>query len=122
MLKLWPARESCLLAAMDCLLWYLNDRLVIAFPGTGAADGLGAEFDFTAKIDSFTALRTDNPLTFIAGKLFRWEFHVHGLRLKELFVGHLTIGQHLLLVLVFNFRVHAFGQGFGRLAGGHAHG
>src|ERR1041385_2903354 len=44
---------------------------------------------------------------------------MNGLCLKELVVRHLSIGQHLLLVFVFNFRVHAFGKGFGRFAGGH---
>src|SRR5579864_8509399 len=122
LLKLCRAMKSCLPAAMACLLQYLNNRLVIPLTGTGAADSLSSKFDLATKIDSFTALRADDPLTFIARKLFRRQLHVDWLGLEELVIGHFSIGQHLLLVLAFNFRVHAFGQGLGRFACGHAHG
>src|ERR1051325_11213912 len=98
-----------------------DDWLVITLAGARPADGLCAEFDLAAKIDAFTTLRAHDPLTLIAGKLFRRQLHMDGLRLKKLIVRHLSIGQHLLLVFVFNFWVHAFGKGFRRFAGSHPH-
>src|SRR6185312_10598265 len=94
----FPAKALC-----SRLESCLNNWLVIALAGACAADGLGSEFDLALEIDAFTALRTDHALTFIAGKLFRRQFHMNGLSLKKLLVRHLAIGQHLLLVFVFNF-------------------
>ena len=39
----------------------LDDRLVVAFAGAGAAEDLIAELDLAAEIDAFTALRADDP-------------------------------------------------------------
>src|SRR6185503_16799316 len=99
-----------------------DNWFVITFTGAGATDGFRAKFDLAVKIDSLTTLRADDSLTFIAGKLFRRQLYMDRLRLEKLFIRHFPIGQHLLLIFVFDFRVHAFGQGFGRFTGGHAHG
>src|SRR5262249_30085091 len=81
------------------------DGFIVTFAGTGAAKNLGAPSHFALEINAFPALRAHDSLTLIAGKLLGRKFDMHGLRVKEFFVRHFTVGEHLLLVFVGDLRM-----------------
>ena len=85
----------------------------IALPCAGSAQSLRVALDLSMKVDTFAAFSTHNALTLVAGKVFRFDFDADVLKFKELIVGHFSIGEHLLLVLAFDFRMKSLGGIFG---------
>ncbi len=64
----------------------------------------------------------DHAFAFVSGKFFRRQFDFHPLRGEQIVVGDFAVGQHLLLVLVFDFRMHLASQRFRRFFGRDADG
>jgi hypothetical protein len=76
---------------------------VVALARTRPAQHLAGTKDFSAEVDSFTALFADHALAFVSRKFLRRQFDRHPLGGEQIFVGNFAIGEHLLLVLVGNF-------------------
>src|SRR5579884_6842 len=61
-------------------------------------------------IDTFAADIAGYALPLVSGHFVRSNRHAHPLFGEQVAVAHLTIGTHLLLVLVFDFRIHLLCQ------------
>ena len=95
---------------------------IISLTGAGAAEHSPFALDLAVKVDSFAAFGTNNAFTFVAGKFFRRKVDLHLLLREQIVFRHLAVGQHLLLILVFDFRMHAARQCLGRFFRGDADG
>ena len=65
-------------------------------------------------VNALAANIASDPLAFEPWELLRLDHHAHPLLVEKVPVAHLTISTHLLLVLVFNRRIHFPRQGLGR--------
>src|SRR6266498_2739403 len=81
-------------------------KLVVRFPSAAPAQHFSIVVQLSAEIDSFAADFACNPLTLVSRKLFRRQFDFHPLRGEEIFIRHLAVGEHLLLILVVNLWMH----------------
>src|SRR5579871_1589680 len=75
-----------------------SNRFPISFSGAGAAQSFSFMQDFAVVADAFAAFGADNPIAFVAGKLFRRQINFHPLSIKQLVIVHFLVGKHLLLV------------------------
>src|SRR5215472_1713408 len=87
----------------------LADRLVVTFTGAGAAENFSAAPDLAAKVDSFAATFANYALSLVPRKFLGRKLHVHPLGLEHLVIRQSLVSQHLGLVLVGDFRMHAPG-------------
>src|SRR5450631_3980896 len=90
------------------------DWLVVTFPSARTAENLFLAANFAAEVDAFSAGFAGYALAFVSRKLFWWQFDLHPLHREKVVVGYFAVGQHLLLVLVCNLRMHLASQSFGR--------
>ncbi len=67
-------------------------RLVVAFAGTGAAEGAAVAHDFTLEVDAFAAFGADYARTFEAGEIFRRDLDADPFFVEEYFIGELRVG------------------------------
>jgi hypothetical protein len=102
----------------------LRQRLVVASLGEGAAlaESFSVAEGLAFVVDAFTTLRAGDAGGFVAGHLARVDGDGNPLFAAEVFVGEFAVGEHLLLVLVFDVRVEVAGALFGGLEGGDAKG
>ena len=104
------------------------EGLVVAGLGRGAALAESAArcvlhvTHFAVVVDAFAALRTDDAGGFVAGHLAGVERNADPLFAEEVGVGKFAVGEHLLLVLVFDVWVEFAGALLGGFEGGDADG
>src|SRR3954470_16579466 len=55
--------------------------------------------DFAVKVDPFTAFATGDAFAFVTRQIFWLHFNPDVLEVKQLFIRHFAIGEHLLLIL-----------------------
>ncbi len=67
--------------------------------------------DFSAEVDAFAAGFTYHALPFVSGKFFGRQFDFDPLRGEQIVICDFAVGQHLLLILVCDFRMHLASQG-----------
>jgi hypothetical protein len=90
--------------------------------GAGLAEGLAIEGGLAVVVDTFAALGAGDARGFVAGHLAGVEGNLDPLLREEIGVGEFAVGEHLLLVLVFDVRVALAGTGLGGFEGGDADG
>ena len=73
---------------------------------------------FSSEVDPLAAVLARDPFAFVTGKFFRRQFNPYPLRREQIIVGHLTIGQHLLLIPVLDLRMQLASQRLGRFLRG----
>jgi hypothetical protein len=108
------------------------ERLVVAGGGVGTALAedldeivswaVGGALDLAVIVDAFTAAGADDAGGFVAGHLAGMQGDADPLLGEEVGVGQFAVGEHLLLVLVFDVGIEVAGPLFGGLAGGDADG
>lgn len=98
------------------------ERCVVAFAGARSAEDLSLLSNLATEIDSFAAVFAHDTLALVARQFFRRQVNLDPLNLEELFVTHFAVSEHLLLVLVVKFWMHAPRQLLGRFAGGDSDG
>jgi len=98
------------------------ERSVIALARAGATQHTAVAADFPSEVNPFAAFIAHDPLTFVSREFFGRKLDLHPLYVKEIFGRHLAVGEHLLLVLVIDFRVAFASLLLGRFPGGDAHG
>ncbi len=72
------------------------------------------------EINSFSALFARDALALVSGKLFGRKLNLYPLRREQIVIGHLSIGQHLLLVLVLDLGMELPRERFRRFLGSNA--
>src|SRR5580704_15286401 len=82
------------------------DLFVIPFASATAAQDSSVAPHFALEVDAFTTFGADDPLALVAWQLFRWKRDFHPLFGEEIFDRHLAVGEHLLLVLALDLRMH----------------
>ncbi len=96
-----------------------RERLVVTAVGRGA--GLAEDFfgvvDFAIVIDSFAAEFADDASGFVAGHLAGVDRDGNPLFMEEVGVGEFAVGEHLLLVFVFDVGIEVAGALTGRFEG-----
>ncbi len=102
----------------------MRQRLVVAGLGEGAAlaESLSVAKSFAIVVDAFATLRAGDAGGFVAGHLARMDRDGNPLFAEEIFVGEFAVGEHLLLVFVFDVRVEVAGALLGGLEGGDSEG
>src|SRR5260370_21710039 len=109
------------------LLSGLVERLVVAGVGSGAAlaEGLVGAFSpagLAVVVDAFAALGAGDAGGLVAGHLAGVKGDADPLLGEEVGVGEFAVGEHLLLVLVFDVGIEIAGALLGGLEGGDADG
>ncbi len=98
--------------------------MVVAGFGEGAAvaESFSVAEGLAVIVDAFAALRAGDAGGFVPGHLARVNGDGNPLFTEEVCVGEFAVGEHLLLVFVFDVRVEVAGALFGRLESGDAKG
>src|SRR5437867_13137448 len=84
-------------------------RLVVALAGAGAAQDPAALHYLPLEVDAFPAFGAGHASGLVTRHVLRAETHPHPLDIEQLFVRHLAIGAHLLLIPVFDLRIQLAG-------------
>src|SRR5271170_6140678 len=86
---------------------FRRERPVVAGVTVSAtlAEGLAVAMDLAVVVDAFAALLAGDTGGFVPGHLARVNGNGDPLFAEEIRVGHLAVGEHLLLVLVFDLGV-----------------
>ena len=90
--------------------------------GAALAEDLAVDFDLAVVVDALAAAGAGDASGFVAGEFAGVHGDVDPLLGEELFVGEFAVGEHLLLVLVFDLRIEIAGALLGRFEGGDADG
>ncbi len=93
------------------------NRVVIPLSRASPAQNRAVPAHFALEVDALAALRADDALALVAGKFFRRHRDLHPLHGEQVLVRHLAVGQHLLLVLVLDLRMHLPRQRLGAFFG-----
>lgn len=101
-----------------------GEGLVVAVCGIGAAVAEELIFadDLAVVVDAFSTEGAGDALGFVAGHLAGVKRYADPLFAEEIGEGEFAVGEHLLLVLVFDVGVELAGAGFGGLKRGDADG
>jgi hypothetical protein len=101
-----------------------RQRLIVTGFGEGAAlaENFSVAKSFAVVVDAFAALRAGDAGGLVAGHLARVDGDGNPLFAEQVFVGEFAVGEHLLLVFVFDMRVEVAGALLGGLEGGDAQG
>jgi len=89
-----------------------SERVVVTLSGAGLAQGLPLAPHFPPKIDSLAALLAGDSFSLVSGKFFRREIDFHPLCCEQVVIRHFAVGEHLLLILVFDFGMELAGERF----------
>jgi len=97
-----------------------SEGLVVAgfWGGAGLAENLAVAMDFAIVVDAFTADLTGDASGFVAGHLARVDRNCDPLFAEEVRDGEFAVGEHLLLILVFDVGIEVAGSLLGGFQGG----
>src|SRR6185369_6076140 len=99
---------------------FLLYRCEVVLAGAATAERAPVPHNFPLEIDAFATLFANNPLAFESRELLRRDLYLHILHIEEFGLAHLAVGQHLLLILALDLRMHFARQRLRRLTGGDA--
>ena len=81
------------------------------------AKNFSVRANLAAEVDAFAAFFTHDSFPFVSGEFFRRQFDFHPLLREKIIVGDFAVSQHLLLVFIFDFRMHLARQRLRRFFG-----
>jgi len=97
-------------------IWLISQREIVAALGRGtvsAEDASVSGNDLAVVVDSFAADGAGDARGFVAGHLARVDRDLDPLFREEVLIRELAVGEHLLLVLVFDVGIEGSGLFFG---------
>src|ERR1700733_4430924 len=99
----------------DCGEVFGGEWLIVACVGSGVgfAKSFSVASDLAVVVDAFAAESAGDAGGFVAGHLARVDGDGDPLFAEEVGIGHLAVGEHLLLILVFYLRIEFASALFG---------